>query len=436
MRTLAGIAVSLFFVTPLFAQNPSTPPPAGEELVDRVVAVVGDTALLLSDVQAELQQLQASGQPVPSDPAGQEALFRQVLESRVNDLVLINAARNAGIVVLDAEVAEQVEQDVQQVQERFGSEAAFTAALAESGLTPEAYRQTLTQQKRDQLLTQRFIQGRLGSAPRPTVTDAEIQRFFETQRESLPPRPASVSFEQVILAAEPSDSARAAARAEAEQVLRELAEGTEFEVLARRYSDDPGSRESGGDLGWFRQGRMVPEFENAVYALRPGQTSSIVETDFGYHIIRLEKARGPERQARHILIRPEVTDADQARARTRADSVAVAIRGGAPVAELAERFDTPRAERQVERIPLDRLPPVYATALEGAQAGQIIGPFEMEGGPNETGLIVLRLTDRGEAGPATLADVRDRIEERLQEQQMLEQIVQELRQGTYVNVQI
>lgn len=435
MRLFIAACFGLLLAPPAFGQRPPAPR-AGDELVDRVVAVVGDTVLLLSEVQAEIQRLQAAGQPVPQDPAGRDAFAREVVEARVRDLVLIQAARREGISVEDADVAAQVEQQIGEVRQRFGGEAGLIAALGESGLTLEQYRATLTQQARDAGLTQRFFQQRLASAPRPAVTDAEIASFFQAQRASLGQRPATVSFEQVIIKPEASAEARAAARKTAEDVLRQLGTGGDFAVLARRFSADKGSGERGGELGWFRRGQMVRPFENAVYAMRPGETSGIVETEFGFHIIRLDRIRAGERQARHILIRPEITEADQSRARARADSVAAAVRGGASISTLAERYGTPAAERGGDRIPLERLPPAYVTAFGTAAQGSLVGPFQVAPTPDASAWAVARLTARQAAGEYTLDDVREQVQARIQEQKMITQLVAELRRSMYVDVQL
>jgi peptidyl-prolyl cis-trans isomerase SurA len=437
MRKLLVPVLALLLATPLAAQEVplGTPAPGGAELVDRVVAVVGDTVLLLSDVQAEIQQRRAAGDPAASDPARVDALARQIVEQQVDDMILTAAARAAGVVVDDAQVAEAVDADLAAVRQRFGSEAALAQALAREGLTPEQYRQTLTAQYRTRMLRDRFLQQKLAAAPRPAVSDAEARQLFDAQRELMGQRPANVSFRQAFVPVEPSDSAVAAAVKKAEEVLKELNEGVGFDVLARRFSDDPGTREHGGDLGWFRRGRMVPAFENVVYALRPGQTSGPVKTDFGIHIIRLEKARGTERQARHILIKPEITEADVARARARADSVATAARNGASFTDLARRYSSPQEQALVEHVPLDQLPPAYASAFDDAQAGAVVGPFEVES-PIGSRFVVAKIAERQDAGSYTFEDVREQARQRLQEQKMVEQLIEELRGSMYVAVHL
>jgi peptidyl-prolyl cis-trans isomerase SurA len=432
MRTAFALLLTLA-AAPVLAQAQPAPAQPGEELWDGVVAVVGDTVLLRSDIALYIEQLRAQGQGVPSEPAEFSRFLAALVNERVGDLLLVEGARDAGITVADAEVQLAVDDQIRQVRSQFPTEAAFTQALAEAGRTPESYRAELTRQFYDQTLVQRFVRTRVGEMAPPAVGDEEIRTFFEANRQRFGQRPAAVSFQQVLVRPVASDTARATALATAEQVLRELGSGTEFEVLARRYGMDA-TKERGGDLGWFRRGQMVRSFDQVVFAMRPGQTSGIVETEFGFHIIRLEKQRGPERQARHILIRPTISAADVELARQRADSVATAIRGGAAAPELAARYDTPDQARFQADVPLDQLPPAFVTALEGAQTGAVVGPIAVEG--PTTSFAVVRVTGRQTAGDYTVDEQRGRIVEMIREQKLMERLLAELRRDTYVSVRL
>lgn len=431
MRTAFALAL-LLAAAPALARPAHAQP--GEELWDGVVAVVGDTVLLRSDVALFLEQARAQGEQVPTEGPELERFVQQAVEERVSDLLLIEGARAAGLQVTEAEVQLAVDEQIRDVRGRFPNEAAFTQALAEAGRTPETYRAELARQFADQTLVQRFIRQRTQEMAPPAVSDAEVRTFFEANRERFGQRPASVSFQQVIVRPLPDDSARARALRTAQEVLRELNAGGDFEVLARRYSMD-GTRERGGDLGWFRQGQMVRTFDQVVFGMRPGQTSGIVETEFGFHIIRLDRTRGPERQARHILVRPDITQADIDRARTRADSVAAAVRAGASAPELAARYDTPDAARFQADVPLDRLPPAFVSGLESAQPGTVVGPLQVENGPNPA-FAVLRVTARQTAGAYTAEEQRERITEVIREQKLMERLLEELRRETYVAVRM
>lgn len=431
MRTATVLLLSLA-AAPLVARPAHAQP--GEQLWDGVVAVVGDTVLLRSDLALFLEQVRASGQPVPAAGPEMDRFLQDMVQERVGDLLLLEGARASGLTVAPEEIQLAVDEQVREVRGRFPTEAAFAAALAEAGRTPESYRTELARQFSDQTLVQRYIRQATAQMAPPAVSDAEIRTFFDGNRERFGTRPASVSFQQVIVRPLPADSARAASLRTAEQVLAELNAGGDFEVLARRYGTD-GTRERGGDLGWFRQGQMVRSFDQVVFAMRPGQTSGIIETEFGFHIIKLERTRGPERQARHILLRPEITQADIDRARQRADSVATAIRGGASAPDLAARYETPDAARFQSEVPLDRLPPPFVSALEAAQPGTVAGPLQVENGPNPA-FAVLRVTGRQTAGEYTAEDQRERIVQAIREQKLLERLVEDLRRDTYVSVRM
>ncbi len=410
-------------------QAPAT---TGEELVDRVVAVVGDTILLASDVQAELLQLRASGQ-LGNDPAQIDAAARQILDSKVNDLILVSAARRAKVTVDDERVTAAADAEIATVRSRFRTEAEFQNALAQSGLTFERYRQASINRNRDRLLVVRFLQERFANRARPVINESEIQRFFDSQAQAFGERPALIAFRQVVVKSEPSAEARQAAIERAQQVLRELQEGADFSVLAGRFSDDEGTASLGGDLGWFGTGRMVPEFERVAFSLRPGQTSGIVETEFGFHIIRLERQRGAERNARHILIQPEVTEADVEIARQRADSVLTALRGGASIQSLASAYNPPEEVTTVDLRPIDSLPPEYGQALADAAAGDFVGPIRISH-PLGDRWAVIRVTEMSPAGPYTIDELRERIREQLQNDVMMEQLLADLRGQVYVRV--
>jgi peptidyl-prolyl cis-trans isomerase SurA len=407
-------------------------PAAGEQLRDRVLAVVGDTVLLLSDVQFQLARLQSQGQ-LPEDPAERAAAAEQVMQGEVDKLVLVEAAREAGLTVAEDVVAEQVDQQLRDLEREFGSPMAFDAALVAEGMNRDQYRQMLINGSRDDQMVQEIMRARLSSRARPTIDESEIVAFFEERRASLPDRPATISFQQVVVGPKPSPEAREAALAEVQQVFDELESGTDFEVLARRFSDDIGSGEHGGDLGWFRTGRMVPEFERVAFSLRPGETSGVVETMFGFHIIRVERTRGAERQARHILIEPEITEADVERARVSADSVAQAVRSGASLTNLASRYNSTEDQTTVDSYPVEQLTAGYIEALRESTVGQIVGPIALED-PRGNRWAVIRVTARGDAGETTLDDVREQIRDVLQNQKMQEQLLEELRLEVHVEI--
>ncbi|MBI4513156.1 MAG: peptidylprolyl isomerase [Gemmatimonadetes bacterium] len=405
--------------------------------VDRVVAVVRDTVILESEIQEQLLELQAMGVDVPRDPLAREAFGRRILEQKIDELVVLLRAREENITVTDAEVDAALDEQLSRIRRRFDSEFEFLRALEATGRTLAEFRLQLGQRARNERLIQRFLESRQSELIPEPVSPGEIEQFFETQKAAFGPKAATISFVQIVIRPQPSEEARARARAEAEEVLAQARAGADFEVLARRHSDDSATRDEGGDLGWFRRGMMVKPFEEAAYRLRPGELSGVVETSFGFHIIKLERVRSGERRARHILIRSDLADADIARAAALADSLAQSLREGtAAASELAARFGDPEEQVDVQKFPRDRLPAAYAERLQNAQLGDVVGPLEIQAPGNVRKWAVLHVTDLEPAGEWTLDDLRDTIRAQLGREKALAKLVRKLRQETYVEIRI
>jgi peptidyl-prolyl cis-trans isomerase SurA len=265
------------------------------------------------------------------------------------------------------------------------------------------------------------------------VTEDEIRAYFELQRAQLGERPATISFEQVVIAPRAAAAAREAAQERAAEILERARAGEDFAQLARRFSEDPGTRERGGDLGWFRRRQMVPEFDRAVFGMRPGEISPVVETSFGFHIIKLERVRGAERQARHVLIRPELTPADVTATEAIAAEAAERLRAGTPMTEL---WQVHRANEDsvVGPFPRDRLPPPYGQQLAGAAAAEIVGPFRLPGEGGADSWVVVRVTDVAAAGEYSLEDLRPQVRQQLQQEKMVQEILDDLRRRSHVDM--
>jgi peptidyl-prolyl cis-trans isomerase SurA len=272
----------------------------------------------------------------------------------------------------------------------------------------------------------------------PPVSDDELRKHFEENRAQFGERPATISFTQVVILPKASDSARAAARAELEEALKELAAGADFATVARKYSDDPSTRERGGDLGWFRTGTMVREFDQMAFALQPGMISPIVETAFGFHLIKVEKVRGAERQARHILIVPEITGADADRLRARADSIIQKLQAGANVDSIVRAIGDPNEQSRVGPFPIDRLPAPYNTVLNDVDVGTVVGPVVLPGSTGTNKFAVIKVTDRKPAGAYSLDDpqFRAQLMRSVSENRMVEEILRDLRQRTLVEYRL
>ncbi|MBI4503791.1 MAG: peptidylprolyl isomerase [Gemmatimonadetes bacterium] len=407
---------------------------------DRIVAVVGGKPILLSRIQEEVNIYRALGNKVPADSAEMAIFLRQLVDRLVNDELMVQAAQRDTTIKLSLqEVQAAVEDAVKNVRQQFPSDIDFQRQLRTAGFgTLEEYREWVYDQKRRENLERQYIQklrqkGLIKPIP---ATEAEAKKYYEDNKGSMPHRPATVSFRQVVARPEPDSAALALALQRADSVLAQLRRGADFATLAKRVSEDPSTKDEGGELGWFRRGMgLARGFEQAAFSLRPGQISDPVRTPFGYHIIQVERIDAAEIQARHILFVPELTDANRAAAALRADSVGRAWRSGAPFDSLVKAVHDPTEDAIADNIPRDGLPEEYKTALADGTPGDIIGPFSVPS-PTGTKYVVAMFQMARTEGEMTYEELRDQIRSNLGERGAMDRYLEQLRKRTYVDIRL
>jgi peptidyl-prolyl cis-trans isomerase SurA len=413
----------------------------GELPVDRIVAIVGDQPILWSNVQEVVNQRQAQGMKLPTDSAGSFALANEVINMLIDEELLLQKAKAEKVEIADQDVAATVDQQMKSIRGRFRSESEYRSALRQSGFgTPEEYRRSLLEQAKRQGMQQRLMQKMRqdGKIVPASVSEADVTAAFEKNRSQLPKRPATITFRQIVVRPKASAAATERARAKAESLLVEIRRGGNFEQIAKRESMDDGTKETGGDLGWNRRGQMVPEFDRMMFALQPGQVSPVVETTFGFHIIRVDRVQPAEVKARHILIRPTIDSTDVARAQVEADSVAAQWRAGANLEALyAQHHDPDEDKGLTDPYPRDSLPQSYQKGIEGKKDGDVTDPFRIESRtPGVPKFVVLQVTALKEGGDYTVADLRNVIRDQLVEERSVRRFLDQLRRETYVSVRL
>jgi len=435
---------ALFFsalVPALVAAQSATavPIPASGISVDRIVAIVGEQPLLWSDVLTAVNQRRANGAVIPKDSAGQLAMSQGVLNELVDEEILVQKAKQLKLEPNEGEIASAADRQLKTVREQFKSDDEYRAELRKAGLgSPEEYRKSLVEQYRRQSLQQKAF-GELRKKAKPVVvSEQDITDALERSKDVLRKRPALITFRQIVVAPKPSLAARTRALAKAESLLVAIKKGGDFEQIAKRESMDPGSKALGGDLGWNRRGSgLVPEFERVMFALNPGDVSGIVETAFGFHIIRVDRVQAAEVKAHHILIAPVVDTADIARARIEADSVAAQWKRGASYDSLVAKHHDPSEEKGIlQPFPVDSLPPAYRPAVENAKPGEFIQPFQLPNPRGQPKYGVLQVLTLSAAGQFVESEVREQIRAQLADERGIRRLLDSLRKETYVSVRL
>ena len=417
-------------------------PPAQQDrgaVVERVVAVVGDSIITLTELQEYLVMLRAQGE-LPTDPAMMAAVEEDALNSLIEQLLIIQAAgQDSTLIPEDAEIESRVSQMLDQTTQRMGGATRFREALALEGMTQAEYRRDLTQRIRKEQVQQLFVRSKLMGAPPIAVTEAELREVYESGR-TLATHPELVHFRQAVVAPAPSESAWAASKVLGDSLLVRLSAGEDFATLAGEHSMD-GSAASGGDLGWFRRGQMVREFEEAAFRLPVGRVSDLVRSQFGWHIIKIERTRPGEVNARHILLRPETGLSADERAVTTANEIADRLRAGESMRALLTEFedqldvDVPDSVSVArEQIP-QALPPPYQLPMMGAAQGDILGPFSFIV-RESTNWVVVEVVEVQPAGEFTFEELRSQIEAQLKEQRQLERLLDGLRERMLVDFRL
>lgn len=418
---------------PLTIEIPGEP----ADLVDRVVAVAGDSVILLSQVANEMVLLAAQGAEFPTDPQELRAAAAEVLESMVNVQLLLQEAARDTTLALDPELIDgRVQAQVDAVQAQLGGPEQLQAAVEADGMTMATYRETLRTRIQRDLTQQLFLQRQLQNAPSVALEEAEMLELYEAQRASLQQRPEILSLEQVVIPVIPPDSMWDRAKAEIDSLAARIAAGEDFATVAMEASDDPGTKVNGGDLGWFRRGAMVPEFDDVAFSLPDNQLSAPFRSSYGWHIMRVDRQRPGEVKARHIIVRPESGPDDIGTTMEKANAIIARLEAGESLTDLASEVGhddrIPVQLPRVSRDALDQLPQGYAAALVDVSEGEILPPFQVNlQGPF---IAVMRVKEIREAGEFTFDDVRDQIRDRLSEQKNLARIWERLRESAYVDI--
>jgi peptidyl-prolyl cis-trans isomerase SurA len=434
---------------PAFAQEPAAKPSSVQ--LEAIVAVVGDAVITRFDLTEQmLGKIQRREVEEPKTRADTLAIEHEALNDMIEEELLLQKAKELKIEVTDADITPMVDNQIKSIRSQFQTETEFRTALAKASLgTPEEYRKYLMDQFRRQGLHQKVLSKlrQDGKIVPVNVTDEQIAAEFERAKPFLGPKPATVTFKQIVIAPTPTAAAREVARVKAESLLAQIKAGADFERLAKRESMDLQTKDVGGDLGWMRRADNLPEFERWLFGspfqapLGPGQTSAVFETPYGFHIVRVDRVQVGEVKAKQILIVPKIDSADIARTKVLADSVAKMWRAGTPFDSLAKKYHDYAGKEETSMLSpfvRDSLPESYQKGFLLRKPNDIV-TFQIPGAaqhPEIPKFVVAQLLTVDEAGERTLPEMKAAVRSELAQRGGVRRYVDQLRKQTYVSIRI
>ena len=287
----------IFFTALTFAQ---------QQHIDGVAAIVGENIILKSDVSqvvgmTALQQ----GLDVSKDVDVLMKLQEGVLSSLIDQKVILEMAKLDSIEIADKDVENALDQQVENFILRAGSEDVAETMLGQS---LSDFRREFWYDMRDRLITEQYQQQLIMSV---NINRDGVFNFYEEYKDSLPDFPIKMKIRHLLTRIKAGEESKKNALFEIKQIRDRILNGELFSDLAKAFSDDPGSKNNGGSLGYIRRNQMVKEFETKAYTQEINSISDPVETVFGYHILETTEKSGEKIKVRHILISPEVTEKDE-----------------------------------------------------------------------------------------------------------------------------
>ena len=274
--------------------------------IDGIAAIVGENIILKSDVSqvVGMTALQR-GLDVSKDRALLEKIQEDVLNSLIDQKVILEMAKLDSIEVAEKDIENALEQQIEGFIMRAGTEEMAETMLGQS---LNDFRREYWYDMRDRLITEQYQQQLIMSI---NINRENVMEFFTSYKDSLPLFPITMKIRHLLIKIKPSKKNKLNAEKKINTIRDRILAGESFSDLAETYSADPGSKNNGGSLGYIRRNQMVKRFETVAFTQEINTISNPVETTFGFHILETTEKSGEKIKVRHILISPEITEEDE-----------------------------------------------------------------------------------------------------------------------------
>jgi peptidyl-prolyl cis-trans isomerase SurA len=423
---LSGLFVFLFLSSFAAAQQPKEG--------DRILAIVGTDVILESDFQYQIQLYAKQNQLTQISPALAQQLFQQLLTEKI----ILAKADQDSITVTEDEVNRELDNRIKSLIEQFGSEQRVEEVY---NMSIGKIKITLKEDLRKKLKGDKLKRQKFGSGSK--ATDKEIKEFYYSYKDSLPSLGKEYDLYHIFITRKVTEAEKIFAKEKALKILDSIKNGTDFSELAKRNSDDSLSALAGGDLGWAKRGSFVKEFEEELYRLKIGEVSNIVETEFGYHIIKSIDKKGDLIKSSHILVAYPKFESSDIESISYLNKIKADIESGTisfedAAIKYSQDVQTNQKGGHIGLVTVDKLDSNVIEELKVLPKGTIGNPMRI-GDRKNYGYELLKYTDIVEAHKLNLEQDYDRIKryaEYYKENTELEKWINEIKQYIYVDVKL
>ena len=377
-----------------------------QQLIDGIAAVVGNEIVLKSEVDQYVQSFMIQNKiNIRNDSERMKQLEKDILGRLIEQKIMLTKADEDTIIADDRDVERRVEEQIRYLIQQVGSEEKLEAAF-QSPI--KQIRKDLRVEIDDRLKVEMLRRNKFQNVK---ISRREVENFFETYQDSLPPMQETVDISHILLQIKPGTESQSAALEKIDEIKKRLNNGEDFGQLAAEFSEDPASAQREGDLGFTKRGDFVQEFEEVAFGLEPDEVSDVVQTQFGFHIIKLIERRGEQIRTSHILIRLTPTEEDERSIIEKLNEIREEIIAGAPFDSMAveysddENVQEDRGHLGVWEV--DKLAiPAFKREVVDLEPGDISEPFK-----TEYGYHILKLNTHKPARNLTLEEDWEQIQQ-------------------------
>ncbi|MEP7146177.1 MAG: peptidylprolyl isomerase [bacterium] len=401
---------------------------------DRIIAVIGNEIITESDFQYQVQLYARQNQLRELNPY----LAQQIFQSMLTNKIILAKAVQDSILVTDEEVSKELDSRVKNLVTQAGSEERLQELY---GMTLPKIKLLLKEDLQKTMKIDRLKRKKFQAGIR--VSDKEIKDFYANYKDSLPDVSEEYELSHIFLQRNISDAEKKEAKRIAQEVLDSVKAGVDFSELAKRNSQDSLSAVQGGDLGYAKKGTFVKEFEESVFSLKPGEVSGLVETEFGYHIIKSAEKQGDKVRASHILIKyPKFESSDFETINFLKDLKSKIEKGEITFEDAAKQYSQNEGTKvnggKIGKIPADQLDSSTVIVLKTISPGQITEPLRI-GTDNNYGYEIYKLEKVYAPHKLNITEDYEKIKkftESYKENKEMEKWINEIRETVYVDIRM